>query len=76
MAPGRESVTLEGEGGGMGRSLLETGVSSGQILMGRRESWVHHKVVLEQPSLSSQLEWAVVVWDHRPHASFSFLRVP
>lgn len=27
-APGRESVTLEGDGGGMGRSFLETGVSS------------------------------------------------
>ena len=56
VAPGRESVTLEGKDGDRGRSILEAGVSSSQIPVGRRKKWGHSRVILEKSSLNSWLE--------------------
>lgn len=56
MAEQRESVTLEGKDGDRGRSMLETGVSSSQIPVGRRKKWGHSRVILEKSSLNSWLE--------------------
>lgn len=104
MSAGRKSVTLEREGGGIGRKLArglfdvntcDTNMlhpwvpSSGNWAEFRPDSeeekaekgevgpW---KVVLdpvaEQPSLSSWLEWTVIVWGHLPLHHFPFLMVP